>query len=433
MLNTKLLGGVKVKHHKTTAHLPAEAMPIPDKVSIPMLQHLGPACEVKVQVGETVKVGQVIGDSTALFSAPIHASVSGTVTAIEDFTTSSGATCKRVVITADKQQELDPAIKKPEITDHKSFVAAIRASGLVGLGGAGFPTHVKLNPPDLSKIDTLLINGAECEPYITADHRTALDDSQNLLDGVAAVQKYLGIAKAIIAIEDNKADAIEKLRGMTADNSAVEVKALPAIYPQGAEKVTIYQSTGRIIPEGKLPSDVGVVVLNITTISVLGQYLKDGIPLITKTLTVDGGAIAKPKNVVAPIGASYKDVIAFCGGFSQEPGKILMGGPMMGIAIADEDLPVIKNNNALLVFDQKQAKGMEETPCIRCGRCTRACPVLLMPASMEGRFLNNDVEGLKKLKANLCIECGCCSYVCPAKRHLVARHRQAKQLLKNMK
>lgn len=433
MLTKKNLGGVKVKHNKTTAHLAAEAMPIPDKVSIPMLQHLGPACEVKVQVGETVKVGQVIGDSTALFSAPIHASVSGTVSAIEDFTTSSGAVCKTVVITADKQQELDPSIKKPEVTDHNSFVAAVRASGLVGLGGAGFPTHVKLNPPNLNEIDTLVVNAAECEPYITADHRTALDDTQNLLDGIALVQKYLGIAKAVIAIEDNKPDAIKKLQEMTSGNSAVEVKPLPSKYPQGAEKVTIYQATGRVVPEGKLPSNVGVVVMNITTLAVLGKYMKDGVPLITRTLTVDGSAITTPKNVIAPIGTSYKDVVAFCGGYSQEPGKIIMGGPMMGIAIAHDDLPVLKNNNALLAFDRKEAKGYEETPCIRCGRCARACPVLLMPASLEGRFLHGDVEGLKRLKVNLCIECGCCSYVCPAKRPLVARHRLSKQLLKNKK
>lgn len=429
----KSLNGVKVKHYKNTENNAAEVMPIPEKVIIPMSQHMGKPCDVTVKLTELVKVGQVIGTSDAFISAPIHSSVSGKVVAIDEITMPNGMKTKAVTIETDQLQEVHESVAVPVVRNFDEFIAAVKASGIVGLGGAGFPTYVKLSPKNLDEVDTLCINAAECEPYITSDYRTMIENSQGVLDGILAIQKYLGIKKVYIGIEDNKPKAIELMNSLIKDNSSIEVKTLKSKYPQGGEKVLIFEATGKTVPEGKLPADVGVIVVNVATAAFIASYLQTGMPLITKMVTVDGGAVVTPKNVIVPIGTPFADVFAFCGGFKTEPKKVLMGGPMMGIAVPDLNYPVVKNNNAILAFDEAQSKEPAETPCIRCGKCVSACPFDLMPAGIEKAFLAGNVDKLKELKVNLCMECGCCAYVCPAKRRLVMTNRLAKTMINNTK
>ncbi len=430
-LFSKSLNGVKVPHSKNTAEMETVKMPVPDKVVIPMKQHMGRECTPTVKLTDLVKVGQIIGDTDAFIGAPIHSSVSGKVTKIDEIIGTDGNPIKAVEITTDKLQEIDESVKVPEVTDLQSFAAAIRASGLVGLGGAGFPTHVKLMPKNLDEVTTLLVNGAECEPYITADNRAMLEDTDDIVEGIKLVKKYMNLSTVIIGIEDNKPQAIAKLQAAVADIEGASVKALKAQYPQGGEKVLIYECTGKIVPEGKLPSDVGCVVMNVSSIAFVAKYMRTGMPLITKRLTVDGDAIAEPKNVEVAIGTSFSDVIDFCGGFKNEPKKIIMGGPMMGFAVPTINYPVLKNNNAILAFSAAKTAEAEkpETPCIRCARCVNACPFSLMPAAIEKAYKAGNVDALKALKVNLCMECGCCAYVCPAKRNLVSVNRLAKKMI----
>ena len=431
-LFSKSLSGVKVPHSKNTADVETVVMPVPDKVVIPMKQHMGRECVPTVKLTDLVKGGQVIGDTDAVIGAPSHSSVSGKVTKIDDILATDGSSMKAVVIETDKLQEVDESVKAPEVTDLKSFAEAIRRSGLVGLGGAGFPTHVKLVPQNLDEVTTLLVNGAECEPFITADNRAMLEDTDDIAEGIRLVKQYMNLSTVIIGVEDNKPQAIQKLQSAVSGVEGASVKALKAQYPQGGEKVLIYECTGKIVPEGKLPSDVGCVVMNVSTIAFIAKYLRTGMPLVTKRVTVDGDAIAEPKNVEVAIGTSFGDVIDFCGGFKTEPKKVIMGGPMMGFAVPSLDIPVMKNNNAILAFTAAKAAEAEkpESPCIRCARCVNACPFDLMPAAIEKAYKAGNIDALKALKVNLCMECGCCSYVCPAKRNLVTVNRLAKQLIK---
>lgn len=429
----KSLNGVHVKYCKNTASSQSVRMPTPNQVVIPMIQNMGAPCQALVKVGDTVTVGQKIGDVEAFVSAPIHSSVSGKVTELRDFITASGAKCQAVVIETDKEQTVCPDIKTPVVTNLQELVAAARECGLVGLGGAGFPTHIKLNPKKLDEVDTLVVNGAECEPYITCDMRMMIENTDFLLEGIAAVKKYMNLASVVIGIEENKPEAIKKLQDATSSIEGVSVKSLKAQYPQGAEKVLVYECTGRIIKEGTLPADSGVVVSNVATLAKLAHFLRTGMPLTEKMLTVDGSAVAEPKNVIAPIGTMMSDIILFCGGYKTEPRKILMGGPMMGVTVPSDEFPLLKNNNAILAFDEKDATLEPETPCIRCGKCFRACPVDLSPAKLDRAYHIGDVGALEALKVNLCMECGCCAYVCPAKRDLVMSNKLGKQLLREHK
>ncbi len=428
-------GGAKVPHRKNTSAMESVVMPAPKEVIIPMQQHIGAPCKVCVNVGDKVFVGTKVGEAVSYVSAPIHSSVSGTVKKLIRVTLPAGNECDGVLIESDGENTLNPEIKPPVVDTKEEFLTAIRESGLVGLGGAGFPAHVKLNVPEDKNIDTLIINCAECEPYITADHREVLENSWAIMSGVYAVKELLGIKRAIIGIENNKPDAIKILTEI-ADNEKydpedlVTVVALKSSYPQGAEKVLIKALTNREVPEGKLPSDVGCVVMNVASIAFISDYLKTGIPLVKKRLTVDGSAVKNPQNVIVPLGTPIHDLLEFCGGFKEEPFKILMGGPMMGIALVDDTLPVLKQNNAILAFGKKEARLSEETACIRCGRCVNACPMNLMPTKLCDAIKKGDFEEMEKYHIMNCMECGCCSYSCPAKRHIVQTIKVGKAQLR---
>lgn len=432
-MSMKRLNGVHVNHAKHTTECLSERLPVPAKVVISMSQHIGAPCTPTVKVGDLVKVGQVIGDTTSFVGAPIHASVSGKVTAVDDLLMPAGQMVKAVTIQSDGEQAVSETVVPPVVENYDQFKAAVRASGLVGLGGAGFPTAVKLSPKDLSAVDYLIVNAAECEPYITSDYRTMMDSTEDVLEGVGLIRKYLGIKKVIIGVEDNKPDAVKKFEEMTSSDSDVTVMSLPARYPQGGEKVLIYNTTGRVVPEGKLPMDVGVIVINVTTVAFIAKYIRTGMPLVEKLITVDGSAVKEPKNVIVPIGTPLSDIFAFCGGFQEEPRKILLGGPMMGIAVPNTEFSLLKNNNAVLAFNEKDAAPPKESNCIRCGRCVAACPLNLMPAAIDTAFQLKNTDKLEQLKVNLCMECGCCSYVCPAKRNLVLTNKLAKKLLRETK
>lgn len=422
---------VKVPHKKNTADSKPERIPIPKEVVIPMSMHIGRPAKVVVKRGDTVKVGQLIGEADGYVSAPIHSSVSGTVKKIDEITMSIGAKVPAVVIESDNEQSLSEEIKPPAVNDFESFTGAINKSGIVGLGGAGFPTFVKMNVKDLSLIDAVIINAAECEPYITSDTRTMLDKLEYIYKGIEAVKKYMGVKRFIFGVEDNKKECIDKLKERFGGDEAVEIKSLPARYPQGGEKVLVYNTIKKVVPKGGLPLDVGAVVINVTTLAFIGEYLETGIPLVEKCVTVDGSAVKEPKNLIAPIGTPLKDVFESAGGFKSEPRKVIYGGPMMGIAVPDLNAPVLKMTNAVIAMDEKEADLNKPTACINCGRCLNSCPFKLDPRAISKAYSLNSGEDLEKLCVDLCMECGCCSYVCPAKRPLVQTNKLAKIVLRN--
>lgn len=428
----KHLQSIKVSHEKHTAECATQIMPIPDTVSISMSQHIGAPCKPLVKKGDYVKVGQPIGESEAFVSAPIHASVSGNVAGIDTVRSAMGGNDQVIVIETDKKQEPWEGIEPPVANTREEFVAAIKKSGLVGLGGAAFPTHIKFNPQNLDEVDTLIVNAAECEPFITSDHRLMLEDTQDIIDGCVLIMKHLGLKEGYIGIEENKPDAIAKLNQMLAEQNHPEIKTvtLRARYPQGAERVLVYEVTGKTMDGGVLPASLGIILSNVTTVAFVGKYFRTGMPLISKRVTVDGSAVANPGNVIAPIGTHIADIIEFCGGYKAEPKKILMGGPMMGRAIYSDRLPMVKNNNAILAFAGEQALIPEETGCINCGRCHMACPFKLLPTGLATAFENKDAAQLNKLQIMQCMECGSCSYVCPAKRPLSFMNKMAKAFVK---
>ena len=421
------LNGIRLRHDKHTKDCETVDFPLPKSVVVPMSQHMGAPCECIVKKGDMVAVGQKIGDTDAFMSAPIHSPVSGTVTDVADFLLTNGAVCKAVTIETDGNQTVCDDIAPPEITDSQSLIAAVRESGLTGLGGAGFPTHIKLNYDAVkTPVDTLIINAAECEPYITSDYREIMESPTDVIEGILMVQKYLGIPLCKLCIEDNKPAAIKLMKSKTEDIKSIDVVSLPSSYPQGAEKVIIYSATGRIVAEGELPLHQGVIVMNVSTVASIYRYSRTGMPLISRRITVDGDAVTKNAgNYFVPIGTRVSEILDHCG--VTEAKKVLYGGPMMGICLYDTDQPVLKNNNAILAF--KNGAMPETTACIRCGRCVRTCPFELMPLMIENAYKAKDVEKLKRLKVMLCMNCGCCSYACPAHRPLAEINQLAKALI----
>ena len=426
------LNGVKLPHRKNTQDKSVKHTVVPEKVIIPMSMHIGKPAIPTVKVGDLVKVGTLIAEADGQVSSPIFASVSGKVVKIQDFLLSNGATTPAVVIESDGEMTPDENITPPTINSKEDLVDAIKNSGIVGLGGAGFPTHVKFNA-EPEKIEVLVINGAECEPYITSDSVTMIERRDDMAYALEKLSAYMGIKNVVIGIESNKKAAIESMKQLAADVAefcSLTVKVLPSIYPQGGEKVLVYHTTNKIIPSGKLPIDVGCIVINCTTLATIGNYLKTGMPLTEKCITVDGGAVAEPANVIAPIGTSFADVFAACGGLKSDPVKLLYGGPMMGVTAPGVDAPVLKNTNAVLALTEKEAKLPKTTACIRCGSCTNTCPLGLAPAEIAKAYEKRDTEALEALSVNTCMECGCCSFMCPANRPLVQTNKLSKALLR---
>lgn len=430
-------GGLRLPHFKHSAESATELLPCPEKVTIPMQQHIGAPCKPIVKKGDRVYVGTPIGESEQAFSAPIHASISGTVQEIRPFLLTGGATCEAVVIQSDGLMEPDPSLAPFPVETAADLVEAARASGLVGLGGAGFPAHIKLSPKGDVPIDTLIINAAECEPYITADYRECIENTEDILNAVYLIKTLMGIRRVVIAVEDNKPKAFDALLAVAADrrdtDNSVRVMRLKSHYPQGAEKVLIYSATGRRLPLGKLPADVGCLVMNVTSAAFLYRYITTGMPLVAKRITVDGNCLSAPRNLMVPIGTPIADIVAHCGGYTKQPAKILYGGPMMGIAVLNAEMPVLKYNNALLFLDRLAAEEKPELACIRCGRCARACPMRLMPMEIENAYRKNDPAAAEQLGVMYCIECGCCAYACPSKRRLTQTMRLTKAQVKKQK
>ncbi len=427
----RAMGGIRLPHLKGTAELETVILPQPERVYIPLSQHIGAPAEATVKKGDSVFVGTKIGDSVAAVSAPVHSSVSGTVAdvCLREF---NGRDVPCVIIDSDGEMKPDPEIKAPTVTTKQELIGAARDCGLVGLGGAGFPTHIKLSPKDELDIDTLVINGAECEPYITSDYRECMESGDDVMEGIYLIKELLGIKKVVICVERNKPKAIERLFAIAADRrdteNEVQLMRLPESYPQGAEKVLIYSATGRKLPAGKLPADIGCIVMNITSIATLYRYIKTGMPLVSKRITLEGTAIASPQNLNVPIGTTIEDVLKFAGCEIAGGERIIMGGPMMGNPVSSVGAVIEKRTNAILVMAPEVPK--KQTACIRCGRCAGACPMKLFPARVEAALNKDDLGALSALNVNYCMECGSCSYVCPAARPLTQSMRVAKSELR---
>jgi electron transport complex protein RnfC len=424
-------GGIHPPHFKKqTEEKAIEAAPIPSVVVIPLAQHIGAPCDPVVKVGDLVKVGQKIGESQAFVSSPIHSSVSGTVKKIELRQSPGGAKVKSIIIESDGQQTVDESVKPRGSVDSLSaeeLKGIIKECGLTGMGGAGFPTHVKLSPPKEKPIDIVIINGAECEPYLTSDHRVMLEMPEKVVQGTLAVMKVLGVEKGVIGIEGNKPDAIKSMKNAVKDYPTLSVAELQTKYPQGGEKSLIFAVTGREVPSAGLPMDVGAVVQNISTVAAISDAVATGMPVVERVVTITGSAVKEPKNLMVKMGTSFNEVVEFCGGYTDDLGKIINGGPMMGIAQYTGEVPVIKGTSGILVLNKKDAIRPEESNCIRCGKCVDVCPSGLQPFMISKNTLLGRYEEAEAFHAMDCIECGSCSFVCPAKRPLVDAIRIAKK------
>lgn len=421
-------GGLHPPDNKQwSAHKAIENCPMPEELVIPLSQHIGAPAELCVAKGDRVKKGQVIGAAKGFVSVPVHASTSGEVVAIEPRPHASGRNLPAVVIRPDGEDAWVEGLSEAEPVSLTAdeMRERIRAAGIVGMGGATFPTHVKLTPPANKPIHTLIINGVECEPYLTADHRLMLEETVRVLDGIALLKKVLGVERALVGIEANKPDAIEVM-GKACAGQGIEVAPLAVKYPQGAEKQLILALTGREVPSGGLPMDVGVVVQNVGTAVAVSDAVRRGLPLIERIATVTGPGIAEPKNLRVRIGTPLADMVAYCGGLKGDPAKIIMGGPMMGAAQLSLAVPATRGTSGVLLFRAGEIPLSPEGPCIRCGRCVQVCPARIMPTSIAACSRLDLISEAEDLGAMDCIECGCCTYTCPATLPLVQAIRYGK-------
>ncbi len=416
-------------HHgkRFTEGRPIERCSVPDEVVIPLAQHIGAPSTPIVAVGDIVDMGQRIADERGYVSVPCFSSVSGKVKAIEMRPHISGQKSMAIVIENDREDRLYPGIQSPgrlEDLSPQQIIDVIKNAGLVGMGGAAFPTHVKLSPPAEKKIDTVIVNGAECEPYLTADHRIMLEYPDEVVRGLKAVIKALGVDNSWIGIENNKPDAIAAMQ-KAVKGTDISVAPLKVKYPQGAEKQLINAITGREVPSGGLPMDVGVVVVNAGTAYQICQAVEKGLPLFERVVTVTG-SVGQPSNLLVRIGTPVSYVITHAGGLAGKVEKVIAGGPMMGIAMHNIDAPVMKGTSGILVLDDKMARPADESPCIRCSRCVMVCPIGLQPYLLDAYAERDRFDDAEKSGVMDCIECGCCAYTCPANRHLVQGMRLAK-------
>ena len=427
-------GGVHPKENKFYAcDVPIKEFPAPDILVVPMSQHIGASCTPLVKKGDLVKVGQKIGDHAGL-CAPVHAPVSGKVKSVEMKPHTSGTTMTSVVIENDHLDTLHEDIKprtqeEVDALTPEQLMEIIREGGIVGMGGATFPTHVKLSSA-IGKVDTIIVNAGECEPYIVADDRLCREYPRQLISGLKIIMKILGLDTAHIGIEDNKPEAARALRACLSSKEGISVDVLPAKYPQGAEKQLIYAITGREVPSGGLPAAVGCAVFNAATCKAIHDVVYDGMPLIKRVVTVSGDIVMEPKNLLVPIGTSFNDLLEAVG-HSENPYKVLSGGPMMGFTQYDLSVPTIKGTNAVTILGRGNRFVVEESACIRCGKCIDACPMKLMPVLMYKALYSGSVEEMKDTHMMDCIECGSCAYTCPASVPLVMAFRSGKQQIRS--
>ena len=432
----KSISSLKLPHYKSTAGMAAVRMPLPKEVLLPLNMHSGQAAEPVVQVGEHVTVGQLIAREEGRNSAPVHASVSGTVKAIEPYAV-GGKKTMAIRIESDGKMEKCPDLKLPQPGNLDEFLQCVRESGVVGLGGAAFPVWAKLAAAQKNHIQTVLINGAECEPFITSDHRVMLEHGDLIQKGIELLKQFLQSEEYIIGIEENKPDAIQQLTERFKDDPAVKVLPLSSVYPQGAKQVLLYNATGKVVGPGQRLASLGVIIINVTSLVKMAEYFATGMPLVERILTVEGSAVKEPKNLIVPIGVSVRDVVEACGGLKEEPGKILFGGAMMGKTVDTLDASVLKATNAVVILNRKDAEKTEASPCIHCGRCVAVCPLGLNPTAfaraMELPPEEDELRAaiLEKEQVSLCMECGCCSYVCPAHRPLAENNSAGRRFIRN--
>lgn len=396
-----------------------EVLPKGDLV-YPLSQHIGAPAKPIVEKGDHVLTGQKIAEAGGFVSAPIYATVSGTVKAVEPRRVVTGDKIMSIVVENDGLYEevAYPPVKPLEEMTNEEIIDRIREAGVVGMGGAGFPTHVKLSPKEPEKIDYVIANCAECEPYLTSDYRRMIEEPEKLVKGLKVSLRLFENARGILAVEDNKPDCIEILKKLTKDEPRISVKALRTKYPQGAERQIIYAATGRAINSSMLPADAGCVVDNVDTIVAIYHAVYEGRPLMHRIVTVTGDAVADPRNFIVRIGTNYHELIEMAGGFKKEPVKIISGGPMMGFGLFDLDVPTTKTASALLCLTKDDVSSVKEGPCINCGRCMEVCPSRLTPGMLSDCAEHYDEERFLALDGMECVECGCCSYICPAKRPL---------------
>ena len=427
-------GGVHPKENKWYARdKEIQEYPEPDVVVIPMSQHIGAPCKPLVKKGDLVKAGQKIGDNQGL-CVPVHASVSGKVKAVEERPHTNGGSVMSVVIENDHQRTLHEDVKprtqeEVDALSNEELIGIIREGGVVGMGGATFPTHVKLSG-GIGKVDTVIVNAGECEPYITSDDRLCREMPEELISGLKVIMRILGLKEGHIGIEDNKPEAVKALRAQLCKEDGIIIDVLPAKYPQGAEKQLIYAVTGREVPSGGLPAAVGCAVFNAATCKAIHDVVYNGMPLIKRIVTVSGDVLMEPKNLMVPIGTSFGELLEACG-HSENPYKVLSGGPMMGAAQYDMTVTTIKGVNAITALGKSNNFFVEDSRCLRCGKCIDACPMKLMPVLMYKAMQSGDVQEMKDSNMMDCIECGCCAYTCPASVPLVLGFRVGKQVIRN--
>ena len=427
MLFKKKISAVHVPHCKSTQDMHSVRIAPPDSVTIPMSMHSGVPAVPVVQKGDHVYIGQLIAkEGEGRVSSPIHASVSGTVSEVSE---------KSISIKSDGKMEKDPEMKAPKLETLDDFLDGCRKSGIVGLGGAAYPLHGKWEAVRKNKIDTVLINGAECEPYCTADNRTMVEDADHIKSGIEILKKFVGAKEYIIGIEANKPEAISHLTDVFKNDSSVEVKTLESVYPQGAKQVLLWNATGKVVAAGQRLASLGVIITNVTTLAKMALYFETGMPLVDKCVSVDGSAVKNPSNIIVPIGTSFGYCLEACGGFKEEPRKVIEGGPMMGRTVASLDEPVVKATNGIVAMGEKEATLSEPSPCIHCGRCVEACPLNLNPVAFAKALSMEDEDEkealLKREDVAQCMECGCCAFVCPAHRPLVANNREDKRFMRS--